>query len=190
MSFDRTSPYFIDDDGLLILNGIWITSGTGAPSHLGNFGDRYFRTDGSVFRNISSPSGTTWQLVNQAGGTGFQIEDYSFHDNNQADISTGSVTYKKMLSMIFRGTTLLGVPSKLQAGIFVSGGGTPSMDIKVFDVTNLMTIAEKTNVTNTVETITDLGTLSNLPTGLALFEVQLRAPVGIAHVSTLGWDWP
>jgi len=49
-----------------------------------------------------------------------------------------------------------------------------SGDVKVFDATNALDIAEILGITNTTDTIFDMGAVSNLPTGQAIFEVQLR----------------
>ena len=62
MSFDRLKAFEVSGErGYLMEDRIWISSGSGSPSHSANFGDLYFRTDGTRWRNISSPSpGTTW----------------------------------------------------------------------------------------------------------------------------------
>lgn len=64
-------------------------------------------------------------------------------------------------------------------------GGT-SYDIKIMDITNNNQIVTK-NLTNVDEEICDLGTLSNLPTDPAIFEVQAKI-VGsstVAHVKNV-----
>jgi len=57
-----------------------------------------------------------------------------------------------------------------------------SYDVRVYDITNDNIIAEK-NFTNTSMEINDLGTLSNLPTNDAIFEVQVKI-----NASKLSWS--
>ena len=78
---------------------------------------------------------------------------------------------------IFRGTTSLGTPTALK----VVGGflGTPGTgDYRVFDVTNVLVIAEITGVATLSPAILDLGTISHLPAGEAIWEVQLFRSAG------------
>lgn len=49
-----------------------------------------------------------------------------------------------------------------------------SYDIRILDKTNGLVIAEKTGLTHTDDAVDDLGTISNLPTDSALFEVQMK----------------
>lgn len=51
------------DDGIIIDEAVFISSGTSAPTHSANSGDIFFQTDGTKWINTSSPSpGTTWTL--------------------------------------------------------------------------------------------------------------------------------
>lgn len=86
------------------------------------------------------------------------------------ETSTNSTSYSTHGKIIFPGTTKMGTPT----GIFVNAySNASSYDIRIRDVTNGNTIAELTGQTNTSYAMKDLGTLSNLPAGRAVFEVQL-----------------
>ncbi len=52
------------------------------------------------------------------------------------------------------------------------------MDIRVYDVTNSQVICEKIDITSGTPVVIDLGTISNLPTGAAVWEVQLLGTGG------------
>lgn len=94
-------------------------------------------------------------------------------------LGSTSASYLKHGSIIFLGTTKEGSPTKIQVNAYRVGG--TSYGIRIRDITNGLTIAEVTGLTNTVEGIQDLGTISNLPTGQARWELQLirvGSPVG------------
>lgn len=94
---------------------------------------------------------------------------------------TASNNYAVIARFKFRGTTVLGTPSNIEAIINVNGANPG--DIKIFDFTNSLDIAEKTGIANIVPQIVDLGALSNLPAGPAIFELQLRVPaVGAVQI--------
>jgi len=87
-------------------------------------------------------------------------------------------SYQVIARLIFRGTVALGTPTNIKIITEVNGGGSPSGDIKIFDVTNSNTIVEKTGITTAPFAILDLGTLSNLPTGEAVIEIQMKKNTG------------
>lgn len=63
----RSLSYEVSDDGYLMENGVWISSGTIVPVHSGEAGDIYFRSGIGTeeqYKNTSDPSpGTTWTLI-------------------------------------------------------------------------------------------------------------------------------
>ena len=87
------------------------------------------------------------------------------------------VFYTIVSKFIFKGTTILGTPSKIKLIAHVKTAIKPG-DIRIYDVTNATVIGEVTGIANTSSVIVDLGTLSNLPTGESIFEVQLKDPSG------------
>lgn len=53
-----------------------------------------------------------------------------------------------------------------------------SYDVRIYDSTNGTVLAESTGLTNTDEQIIDLGTISNIPSGPSLLEVQVKQSGG------------
>jgi hypothetical protein len=49
-----------------------------------------------------------------------------------------------------------------------------SYSARLFDTINGLVLAEKTEITNTTETIIDLGTITNVPTDQSIFELQFK----------------
>jgi len=83
-------------------------------------------------------------------------------------------TYLVVRSFIFRGTDLYGrspTAIKVLANVLVA---LNPLKIKIYDSTNALTIVEKTGINNLTSTLIDLGTLSNLPTSEAIFEIQVQ----------------
>jgi hypothetical protein len=88
-------------------------------------------------------------------------------------IQTGSATYERRSAVIFPGTSVIPSISKINALVRRNGNAT-SASIRIYDSTNANVIAELTGVTTLDENqISDLGTISNLPSGEAVFEIQL-----------------
>ena len=85
-------------------------------------------------------------------------------------------TYLAVKRFIFPGSTAWATPSAIKVGVEVDAGD--SMDIRIWDLTNSLAIATKTGITNTTWAIVDLGTVSNVPTAQALWEIQGRLPGG------------
>lgn len=74
---------------------------------------------------------------------------------------------------IYRGSDTVAIPGSIEAVVFKDIGAA-TMDIRIFDFTNAIVIAEMTGITDTIPTIQDLGTLSNIPAAQAIWEVQAR----------------
>lgn len=87
-------------------------------------------------------------------------------------LSSTEATYEIKTRLCFLGTDVLGIPVIIKAITQITGATDGS--IKIYDVTNANTICELVAFTDTVWTLKDLGTLSNLPTGESIFEVQLK----------------
>lgn len=107
------------------------------------------------------------------GGATTRIQDLCLNDGTSPYIQSTSAAWIAVDSVIYRGSTEAGAITNIKALCHI-GGGT-SMDIRVQDITNTLTICSKTGITETSETIHDLGTISNVPTGAAIFEIQQQA---------------
>jgi hypothetical protein len=88
-----------------------------------------------------------------------------------------SAVYEKVGNFIYRGSTAVGPITSVKSLSLTDNAGKPT-DIRVFDVTNSLVIAEITGITDIVLTLQDLGTISNVPTGEAIMEVQMRGLTG------------
>lgn len=125
---------------------------------------------GSLWINITLDK--IFQCVDNSDGAAVWIRlNYSpkIISYSLAEISTFSQAWIKMHGFIFPGTDFLGLPTNCKV---IYRTTTTIADIRVQDVSNTNTICSVTGVSNAVDTIVDLGTISNLPTGEALFELQ------------------
>jgi len=77
---------------------------------------------------------------------------------------------------IYRGSTDLGTITTIKAIVRKEAGAT-SGTIKIYDVTHAHTIAELT-FTENIDTIKDLGSISNVSTTESIFEIQLKRTGG------------
>ena len=95
---------------------------------------------------------------------------------NVTDFTTPN-SYTRIAKYIFGGTNSWGTLDQMLALLSMSNvGGSRSIDVRVQDVTNGNTIAEVTAfkpAAADVSEIVSLGTISNLPTGQAIFEIQV-----------------
>lgn len=96
---------------------------------------------------------------------------------------TTSGTYTVISRFVFPGTALTGSLTSIIANLFSSIAGVRG-DIRVYDATNSLQIAQLIGSADLptnpgiAAALVNLGTLSNLPTGRAVFEVQIRRTVG------------
>ncbi|MHC4092394.1 MAG: hypothetical protein ACYSVY_19335 [Planctomycetota bacterium] len=94
---------------------------------------------------------------------------WSLHESDR--VLTGS--YKTAASLIWPGSDSMGIPQK----VFMLNeriSGTASYDIRVCDIDSELTVCEVTGLGNDSPTRTDMGTLSNVSTGPATWEVQVK----------------
>jgi hypothetical protein len=89
---------------------------------------------------------------------------------------TTSQNYAVVSSFGFPGSTEVGTPIKIEALVERSGGN--SGDIRVYDSTNALVIAELTAFNGSPKESVDLGAISNIPTNAAVFEIQMSRTGG------------
>jgi len=104
------------------------------------------------------------------------------------NVVTGNTAYTTAHTFIFEGSDAVGVPKAFHiiGGIIDSGA---VQWIRIYDVTNAQVICELTGITSDFPVILDLGALSNVPTGMAIWEVQqltenLPGPDGDVQVAS------
>jgi len=93
------------------------------------------------------------------------------------------VNYKVMNQLIFPGTDAAGTPTSISANVFAKEEPGPTVgDIRIYDVTNALAIAEFIGITNLSKfNIEDLGALSNMDAAEAIWEIQGRRTTGITE---------
>ena len=87
--------------------------------------------------------------------------------------ATSSTAYVALLAFRFGGSGAWGTPSEMKVVARVEQATRPG-DIRIFDVTNGLAIAEVTGLTSLVDAIVDLGIISNIPATEAIFELQAK----------------
>lgn len=130
-----------------------------------------FQTDGvSGFKYYQ---GSVWVTL----GSNTYTETLMIIDQKDAPyVKMESTSYTEIGSFIFRGTNAAGTPTAIKSVSYSEG--TDSYSIQIYDVTNSKIIAEQTGITGLTPQIEDLGTLSNLPTGEAIFKIFGKKDAG------------
>ena len=99
--------------------------------------------------------------------------------------NSSSASYATIGEFIYSGTSVEGAISAFYATLSVDSGAT-SYEARIYDVTNAQVIAEMTGQTNTTQQIKDYGTVSNLPSGQALFQIQVKRVGGLLQLVRFG----
>lgn len=94
-----------------------------------------------------------------------------FKSSATSENSTNTSTYITIMSLTVLGESVNQIKN-IKVLSYLTGS-TVSYDVRIFDSTNSLTIAEK-NFSNSTSTINDMGTLLNLPLGEAILEVQVK----------------
>ncbi|MHA1754540.1 MAG: hypothetical protein ACTSYR_03375, partial [Candidatus Odinarchaeia archaeon] len=108
----------------------------------------------------------------------------SFGDHTGAFLLSDKSVYEVRANIIYRGSNNIGIINKIKAIAWVKQSEKPG-DILIYDVTNGNIIVEKNGINGEVSEIIDLGTLSNIPTEEAVFEIQLRNIPGEMYFASL-----
>jgi len=95
-----------------------------------------------------------------------------------------NASYTILSRFIFKGTTVLGSPNNIKVSAHVKTVLKPG-DVRIYDSTNAQVVCEKTGINSLIPTIVDLGTLSNLPSGESIFEIQAKSPEEEVYISGL-----
>ena len=86
---------------------------------------------------------------------------------------SGSATFETIQKFIYGGSDNWGMIAMIQAIVWTENITRPGY-IRILDSTNGLVIAVLSAFANTSEAILSLGTISNVPTSAAVFEVQIR----------------
>jgi len=177
------------------INGYPGLGGTDFTQHLLNMrsGDRFFFVGSGgvafVYRLTGTPiSGGLYiklpvaaVVTSGSPPLAAEVQEFRFHMmgprttrigfDHQA--TTTSPTYQVLNRIIFAGSSFYGaIPASIKAIAFMTGA--TSYSIRVVDLTNGgLVVAEQTGLVNTTPAIIDLGAITNIPAGDAIFEVQM-----------------
>lgn len=107
-----------------------------------------------------------------AGGGGSSLLVVSFSSGDSTLGLEGSATdYETKGYVLWPGSSYIGSPVSVKVAEVVEGSGTGY--VKIYDVTNALQVAEA-SFTNTTIAVGDMGTLSNIASGEAIWEIQLK----------------
>lgn len=187
MAFDENKAFEVTEDGIVI-GSVLLTSGSNSP--VGSSAPEnsfYYRTNGELWKKFGSGdndwrrfSGQDVFLDNSQIGSSDVLEELkvakriymSFGDLNDDYCQNLLGVYKVMRNFTFCGTTMTGIPNcfKVVASMKLANR---TGRVRLYDVTNAKEICQ-VDITSTTKDIYDMGTISNLPSSGALFEIQGR----------------
>jgi hypothetical protein len=135
--------------------------------------DQSGATDGQVAKWNNSNS--KWEPANESGGGSHSKCEVIplVSTDAQAYLTASADSYQVKVSTPWRGSTDCGTPSNIKAVADTNGGEITSWHVKIYDVTNSQTICEGSG-SNSTKAIGDLGTLSNVSSGEAVWEIQAK----------------
>jgi len=97
----------------------------------------------------------------------------NFHVVNPRINTIKSTSYSRVVAFKYDGADKIGTIDYIDI-ISYKHSNITSYSARIYDKTNNNIIAEKTGMTNDVEEIHDLGTISNVPTDKAILELQMK----------------
>ena len=97
--------------------------------------------------------------------------------NEQNYIFTNNLFYTVFNSFCFCGTGIAGIPTNIKIIAHIEKAEDSCL-VRIYDVTNSKVICEKAGIVNLTSEVIDLGILSNLPIGNAVFEIQAKSTDG------------
>jgi hypothetical protein len=145
-----------------------------APSE----GDIYYNTTNQAWYFYDGDT-MTWKPYGSNAGAGSGSLVVTLSSQAAAWVTTNADTYTTMSKFRFAGTDKLGVAIKIFVNIWKASPGGGTVSCQIFDATNGNPIAATTGISTQDENnLVDLGVLSALPTGPAVFEIQGRRDSG------------
>jgi len=87
--------------------------------------------------------------------------------------TTNSLTYEDTGTLSFAGSDIAGAILAVEI-IFKQAGSASTSSVRLYDVTNSLVICELEGLTEEGKIVKDLGAISNVPTGAAIFELQAK----------------
>ena len=90
---------------------------------------------------------------------------------------TNNLFYTTFNAFVFSGTGIAGIPANIKIVAHIEKAEDSCL-VRIYDVTNSKVICEKSGIVNLTPEVIDLGSLSNLPIGNAVFEIQAKSTDG------------
>jgi len=123
--------------------------------------------------NLADPT-TDQEAVTKTYADNFAYFTYLLYDSlSKPYLEMGDSSYYTMAAFIYDGSDTYPI-SELKAVVSRAGSSGTSY-LRIYDVTNNKTIAEATFTSSSQHIITD-SSLTNVPTGQAIFEIQGKSP--------------
>ena len=147
---------------------------------LDNLGSHLLQRSGNdmIFQDVAA--GGPWTLTQLLEDTGSRDFSYSFFANNGVPyLQLNTITYSTIAEIYWGGSAEFGTIDDITA-IIGSNNATQTAEVRVFDRTNGLVIAEVSYASLTRD-IVDMGTISNVSTGPAIYEVQIKKTGGAAR---------
>ncbi len=124
---------------------------------------------GQVFQKLDDGDTTNFCRIQADDQVSIGGETNPYHETENA-------SYVTVATLVFAGTQRVCNPTAAKWIMGVTGDA--QADLRLQDVTNSLTIAELTGQTGTGLVIKTQTTLTNLPVGEAVFEVQIKKSAG------------
>lgn len=129
---------------------------------------QYIRTDENTGNEIPTDI-NCWKSF---AASNTQPIHFTFREhNNRAYIDTNSSTYLLAQKILFAGSDILGTLSSIKVIASITGSGKAGK-VRIIDTTHGSIICENTNINTTSPAIFDLGSISNIPTGISDLQIQ------------------
>lgn len=129
----------------------------------------------------ASVGAAVWREVTVTGSQVRSFPAQKDFNEKYVKFNPGS-TYTLLKPIIFEGSTVEGVFTKCYALLAHSNPSGRTIDIRLYDKTNSNTVAEATDLTFTTADEPEIKELTitpaNIPSGQAIFEIQVATPDG------------
>jgi hypothetical protein len=100
----------------------------------------------------------------------------------KAEFTGGNGSFTRMAALVWRGSTVMGTPAAIK--MVATDVGNVDGTVQIYDVTN-STVICSVQVTANTPTLLSFGTLSNIPTGEAVWEIQVSSSGGVVSIDSL-----
>ena len=143
--------------GKALINGESVASTPIDSTNKGNSKSLRYNSSSKAFEYVNDSPGIYCSLMTSAAPY----------------VSTVATSYTALGRFIYPGSTEAGTITRVLAVVYQTTGSATA-SIRIYDTTNSLVICELTGFSDVNPTIKDLGTISNVPAGQVIFEVQAK----------------